>query len=266
MIENLSEDPVQKLIEIMSQLRSENGCPWDRVQTPDSLKPYLLEEAYEVVASLDENNPDEVKKELGDLLLQIVFLTEIFREKGHFNFNDVAQSITEKLIRRHPHVFGDSNEKDLLRLNKQWDAIKQSERDVKVQSAVGHIPKNLPALLQAQKISGKVAGVGFDWNRVDDVFAKLSEELEELKEAITANDTKAASDELGDLLFTVVNIGRHLNIDCESSLLKMLERFKSRFQIVEEILKKESKDIEQTSIDELDSLWQQAKAILAVNS
>ncbi len=266
MNKNLIDDPVQNLLAIMSQLRSENGCPWDKVQTPDTLKPYLLEEAYEVVASLDENCPDEVKKELGDLLLQIVFMTEIFRENGHFDFNDVADSISKKLIRRHPHVFGDSNEKDLLKLDRQWDAIKQSEREVKHQSVVGHIPGNLPALLQAQKISDRVAGVGFDWNNIDDVFEKLTEELEELKEAITAKDTKAASDELGDLLFTIVNIGRHLNIDCETSLLQMLDRFKSRFQIMEETLKKESKDIKQTSIDELESLWQKAKVILAAKS
>lgn len=260
------KDSLQNLLEIMSRLRSENGCPWDKAQTPETLKPYLLEEAYEVIGSLDENNPDEIRNELGDLLLQIVFLSEIFKEDGHFEFNDVAQAIAEKLIRRHPHVFGDSNEENLSKLNEQWEAIKQNERKVKAHSIVGHIPNNLPALLQAQKISGKVAAVGFDWNSIDDVFEKLSEELDELKEAIAAKDTNAASDELGDLLFTVVNIGRHLNIDCETSLLQMLDRFKSRFQIMEEAVKKNGKNIDQTNLDELESLWQKAKVILASNA
>jgi MazG family protein len=261
----IPDDPVEKLLRIMSILRSVDGCPWDKEQTPETLRPYLLEETYEVLAAMDLGDPDDVRQELGDLLLQIVFLSDIYAERGTFNFSDVADSISNKLIRRHPHVFGDSNEKNLEKLNQQWEAIKQSEMKKKPESLIANVPAGLPALMQAQKISEKVARAGFEWESCSDVVAKLDEEVSEIKDAINSGNKQAIEDEFGDILFTLVNIGRHLEIDAETSLLIMLERFKARFRLMEEMLSDDNKEITNAGLDVLETYWCRAKEILQGN-
>ncbi len=262
MTKKLPLDPVERLLEIMTRLRSPDGCPWDRLQTPDTLKPYLLEETYEVLAALQSDAPLEVRGELGDLLLQIVFLSELFRESGAFDFNDVAASICEKLVRRHPHVFGGSNERDLAALDRQWEEIKRTEKKSRPKSMLGHIPGNLPALLLAQKISDRVAGAGFDWENHRQVIQKLEEEMDELKEAIAGGDAGEIGDELGDILFTVVNIGRHLDVDCETALLKMTHRFRARFELLESLLENDGRNLLEMTPAEMEPYWQKAKSLL----
>ncbi len=266
MLNNLPDEPMARLIAIMSLLRSKDGCPWDREQTPASLAPYLLEEAYEALAAINAGRPDDIKKELGDLLLQIVFLAKIFEEEDQFCFDDVANAICEKMIRRHPHVFGDSDEKDMDRLNRQWDSIKRSERQHRSDSLLASIPSNLPALLQAQKISDRVARAGFDWECPADVVDKLDEEVAEIREAIKNGDQKAIEDEFGDILFTIVNIGRHLGVDSEMSLLSMLQRFKTRFQNMEALLEADGRKIDDVDSDALNSYWCLVKEQLRENS
>lgn len=256
----LPADPIKKLITIMTHLRSDAGCPWDRIQSPETLKPYLLEETYEVLSALDSCDPDEICSELGDLLLQIVFLADIYREKTIFDFDAVAESISEKMIRRHPHVFSDSNERDLAQLDRQWESIKNSEKKEVTNSILEQQKSNLPALLQAQKLSGKVARVGFDWQNHQEVMAQLEEELTELNAAVTSGDKRSIRAEIGDILFTVVNLGRHLEIDCETALLEMIERFSSRFQAMEELISQEGHQLDQLDIRKLNSYWQKIKS------
>ena len=255
------EDPIKKLIAIMAHLRSPAGCPWDQRQSPESLRPYLLEETYEVLAALDEGDPDEIMKELGDLLLQIVFLADIFKEKGLFDFDSIADSISGKLIRRHPHVFSDSKENNLLQLDRQWESIKNAERKCAVNSILEPQPSNLPALLLAQKISTKVARVGFDWTHYQEVLLQLDDELAELDEAVQIGDKTAISNEIGDILFTIVNMGRHLDIDCETALFTMTDRFSFRFRKMEDLISQDNKQIDQLGITELNLYWQKAKKI-----
>jgi len=261
MTSDLPTDPIKKLITIMMRLRSPQGCPWDRLQSPDSLKPYLLEEAYEVLAVLGSEQTDDIRDELGDLLLQIVFLAEIHRERGDFDFDEIAESICAKLIRRHPHVFADIEENDLTSLDRQWDAIKRSESGNNDNSALANLPENLPALLQAQKSSVKVARVGFDWPDADSVLAQLEDEIRELRDAIRSDRPEEVRAEIGDILFTVTNLARHLGQDAETALLEMNSRFRKRFQIMERIAREQGQDLEQLSIDDLNVLWQQAKAV-----
>ena len=245
----------------MMRLRSPQGCPWDRLKSQDSLKPYLLEEAYEVLAVLGSEQTDDIRDELGDLLLQIVFLAEIHRERGDFDFDEIAESICAKLIRRHPHVFADIEENDLTSLDRQWDAIKRSESGNNDNSALANLPENLPALLQAQKSSVKVARVGFDWPDADSVLAQLEDEIRELRDAIRSDRPEEVRAEIGDILFTVTNLARHLGQDAETALLEMNSRFRKRFQIMERIAREQGQDLEQLSIDDLNVLWQQAKAV-----
>lgn len=259
MTEKLPSEPIFRLLAIMSRLRSPNGCPWDRAQTPESLKPYLLEEAYEVLDAIDNGETGNIKEELGDLLLQVVFLAEIFQSRGEFDFASVCEAISRKLIRRHPHVFGDSNEKNIAQLDRQWDSIKRSESASEPDSLVAGIPRNLPALLQAQKISARAARAGFDWNSPAEVMNKLDEEIDELKKAMESNDKKSISREIGDILFTVVNIGRHLEVDCETSLLDMIRRFETRFREMENLILENGKIIETMDIENMEPYWQQAK-------
>ena len=265
MRENLPDDQIRKLVEIMKRLRGPRGCPWDQLQTSATLKPYLLEEAHEVLHALENEDADNIKGELGDLLLQIVFHAAIFEEQGLFDIDDIAQSISDKLIRRHPHVFGDSNEQDLGQLDRQWESIKKQERKIQPDSLLGSVQRDLPALLQAQKVSSKVARVGFDWDDLNGVLEKFEEEMQELKAAIAGGDKNETRAEFGDLLFTLVNIGRHLDIDSETALLQMLERFRKRFHLMEEMISNSGENIEAMDINQLESLWQKAKAKTGAN-
>jgi tetrapyrrole methylase family protein/MazG family protein len=249
----------EELIAIMKRLRGPGGCPWDAEQTHESLKRYLLEETYEVIEAVDAQYPEHLKEELGDLLLQPIFHAAIAEEAGTFTINDVIRTLCEKLIRRHPHVFGDQQIADSAAQIENWEQIKKSEKAAERPSALSGVPPHLPALLKAQKITEKAARVGFDWEHVDQVMAKVLEELHEFEEAMSNGDNRHMEAELGDLLFAIVNLGRFLSIDPEEALRKTINRFQRRFQHVEDRLHAQGKQMNTTSLAEMDALWEEAK-------
>lgn len=250
-----------RLLEIVATLRSPAGCPWDAEQTPESLKPYLLEETYEVLDAIDRGEPSEICDELGDLLLQIVFQARLFEERQAFDMGNVADAIADKLIRRHPHVFTAQRQGSMEALDAQWERIKAEEKESRGESptVLGGVPRHLPALLRARKISERASRVGFDWPEVDGIFAKIDEELQEFREALQRGDRQAMTDELGDLLFAVVNLGRFLNIDAEEALRQTVNRFVARFGHIETSLAERGQTLRQSSPAEMDSLWNEAK-------
>lgn len=243
------------LVSIMKRLRKE--CPWDLKQTPHSLRQYILEEAYETVEAIDNENWEELKKELGDLLLQIVFQAEIAEEKNRFTLENVIASINQKLIRRHPHVFGKIKVKDEDEVKNNWEQIKfeQEQRD----SVLAGIPLHLSGLLRAQRIQEKAAQIGFDWNKVNGIFAKLREEIAELEQAIQEKNPEETENELGDLIFTLVNLARFQRINAEDSLRKTINKFISRFHYIEKKLAENNKSIYRSSLEEMDRLWEESK-------
>ncbi|MCF6148973.1 MAG: nucleoside triphosphate pyrophosphohydrolase [Candidatus Kuenenia sp.] len=248
------------MVELMEKLRGKDGCPWDKEQTHVTLKPYLVEETYEVIDAIDSGIPDKLKEELADLFLQIVFHCQIATEKNEFDINDVMKLCLEKMTRRHPHVFGDSTAATSDEVVQQWEAIKKQEKGYEERkSVVDGLPKHLPALQKAQKVQKKVAKVGFDWKDINDVIAKVEEELEEVKAAISKKETKDMEEEIGDLLFSVVNLSRFLKFDTENILHKTIYKFVDRFKKIEKELAARGKDIEQCSIEELDSIWNMVK-------
>jgi MazG family protein len=251
-----------RLLDIMARLRSDKGCPWDAEQTPQSLKPYLLKETYEVLEAIDRNDPAAVCEELGDLLLQIVFQARIFEERLDFSMRDVIDGITEKLIRRHPHVFSEQASITSEEVSSQWDRIKKQEKSAKgqSQSVLGQVPPALPALLRVSKLTDRASRVGFDWPEVDGAFAKVHEELGEFEEALKSRNQQAMEDELGDMLFAAANLGRFLNIDPEGALRKTIARFIRRFNHVEQSLHNSGRHFQDTSLDEMSKLWQEAKS------
>ncbi len=255
-----SSQALERLLEIMATLRSPEGCPWDAKQTPKSLKPFLLEETYEVLEAIDHGDPGGIRDELGDLLLQVVFQARIFEERGDFDFSDVAGAISEKLIRRHPHVFerGKTESGDL---DDQWERIKADEKAQRGEPAtlLAGVPEQLPALLRAKKVSEKASRVGFDWQESEEVFAKVREELCEFEEARYHQDRAGMERELGDLLFSIVNLGRFLGIDAEEALRQTVNRFVLRFEHVERTLARTGQTFHNSSLEELDSLWDEAK-------
>ncbi len=249
-----------RLIEIMATLRSTNGCPWDREQTPDSLKPYLVEETYEVLEALEARDLPAFKEELGDLLLQIVFHAQLMSEKGVFTIDDVAQAIADKLVRRHPHVFGDAKVKDADEVAQNWTRIKAQEKEGKAdRSVLAGVPAGAPALIQAQRLGEKAARVGFDWTSATEVLKKVEEETEELAATLSDRTTEQQEHELGDLLFALTSLARHLNIDSETALRKAGKRFNARFRYIETHLEQNGEDIHETSPVRLEELWQTAK-------
>lgn len=254
---------LDRLLKIMAILRSPSGCPWDARQTPESLKSYLVEETYEVLDAIDRGNPSAIREELGDLLLHVVFLARIFEERGEFDLGDVAEAIADKLERRHPHVFASPRNRDSASLDAQWEAIKNREKEERGESTrvLAGVPRTFPALLRARTLSEKAARVGFDWQDVAGVKAKVREELEEFEEALAARDQKEMENELGDLLFAVVNLGRFLNIDAEVALGRTSDRFVARFEHIEEYLKSQGISFRQASLDKLESLWERAKVL-----
>jgi tetrapyrrole methylase family protein/MazG family protein len=249
----------EELIAIMKRLRGPGGCPWDAEQTHESLMRYLLEETYEVIEAVDARSPEHLKEELGDLLLQPVFHAAIAEEAGTFTINDVIRTLCEKLVRRHPHVFGDLQIADSAAQVENWEQIKKIEKSTERSSALSGVPPHLPALLKAQKITEKAARVGFDWEHVDQVMAKVLEELHEFEEAMSAGDNQHMEAELGDLLFAIVNLGRFLSINPEEALRKTISRFQRRFQHVENRLHAQGKQMSTTSLAEMDGLWEEAK-------
>lgn len=254
-------DKFAQLTVIMRRLRAPGGCPWDAEQSHESLKRYLLEECYEVIEAIDGHDPEHLKEELGDLMLQPVFHAAIAAEKGEFTMGDVLETICDKLVRRHPHVFGDQVVKSADEQVENWERIKQKEKGNERKSALSGIPPHLPALMSAQKITEKAARVGFDWEHVDQVFAKVLEELHELEETMSAGDQDRMEAELGDLLFAIVNLGRFLSLDPEEALRKTIARFARRFSHVEETLHMQGITMKDATLAEMDLLWEEAKAV-----
>jgi MazG family protein len=249
---------MEKLLKIMQELRQK--CPWDQQQTPESLTRYAIEEAYEVEAAIREGNIDEIRNELGDLLLQVVFQSQMFSEKGAFDFNDVVDAISEKLIRRHPHVFQADQFKDLSsdQVSELWKQIKQQEKKDKSVSRLDEI-KYAPALVQAQEVQKKAAQLGFDFETVTDAYAKLEEELGELQQAIRNQKNDEIQEEFGDCLFSLINVGRKLGQSSEMALLATIYKFRSRFAYIEQQAQRQNKDLQEMSLAEMDELWEQAK-------
>ncbi len=236
----------------MAQLRAPGGCPWDREQNFDTIKPYLLEETYEVMDAIDSRDWKGLAEELGDLLLQSVFFAQMASEEGHFDIRDSLDAINSKLIRRHPHVFGDGSAKTSDEVLRKWDEIKKTEKP-RPQGLLAGVPRTFPALVEAQQISSRAATAGFDWENVDQVFDKLNEEVAELN-AATSQDQK--EDELGDILFVIVNIARFLKVDPEQALRRTNAKFRSRFAHVENNL---GKPLQDATVAEMEALWQDAK-------
>jgi len=251
---------LDSLREIMAQLRSPNGCPWDQKQTHQSLIKYLLEETYEVIDAINQAEPKLLAEELGDLLLQIVFHAQIAEENQHFTLDDSIQSICEKLIRRHPHVFGDRQVESVSDVLRNWEEIKKQEANNQYRtSLLDGIPAHLPALARAEKVQSKAAKVGFQWDEVDGALDKLTEELGEFKEAIANHSTIAIEDELGDLLFSIVNVARYLDANPELALQNTTNKFIQRFKYIEERAQELGQELDKMSLAEMDQLWDEAK-------
>jgi tetrapyrrole methylase family protein/MazG family protein len=250
--------PLYRLKEIAKKLRAENGCPWDREQTFDSLKPYLIEETYEVYDAIEKGNLDELKEELGDLLYQIYAHSEIASETSSFTIDDVAEGIIAKLIKRHPHVFGSEIITDAGSVKDRWERIKKSEKS-KGGSILDSVPRHLPSLLMARRVQDKVSHIGFDWEKIDDAMSKLDEEIAEFKEAVDTQDNEKIYDEAGDILFSIVNILRFKKVDAEDALKKTIDKFTNRFKYIELKANELGKEIDEMTLYEMDELWNESK-------
>lgn len=252
---------INDLLEIMRCLRAPGGCPWDAEQTHESIRKNLIEETYEVVEAIDKKDSGMLLEELGDLLMQVVFHTQIEEEKGSFNFDDVADGVCKKLIERHPHVFGEVEVSGVDDVLDNWDAIKRRKKGQKKGSEpMLSVPRELPALMRAAKIQQKASAVGFDWPDVSGAYDKITEETQELKKAVESGVKEDISDELGDLLFSVVNVSRFLKCDAEEALTTASDKFINRFIRVEQLAKENGVDMEKASLEELDRLWDIVKS------
>jgi nucleoside triphosphate diphosphatase len=249
-----------RLVEIMARLRAPGGCPWDREQTFDTIKPYLLEETYEVLDSIDARDWDGLAEELGDLLLQSVFFAQMASEEGRFDIADSLHAINSKLVRRHPHVFADGDAKTPDDVKRKWDEIKAAEKP-RPKGLLTGISRSFPALVEAQQIASRAAGAGFDWRNVEEVLEKLREELAELDAARRSESQAAVEEEVGDLLFVIVNVARFLKVDPEQALRKTNAKFRRRFEHVEQGLEARGKSPREATIEEMEALWQEAKAL-----
>jgi MazG family protein len=242
-----------ELMGVVDRLRSEQGCPWDRQQTAQSLLPYLLEETHEVMESVTADDARALREELGDLLLHIVFQGSLASEQGRFTLGDSIRTVIDKLIRRHPHVFGDQPAADTAVIRQRWEAAKQREKG-RV-SVLDGVPLTLPALNRARRLQEKASSVGFDWQQVDDVWAKVAEEIDELREACTAGNHAAMQEEFGDVLFSLVNLGRFLGLSGEDALRQAIGKFEQRFRGIEQELARRGRRIEDATLDEMDGIW-----------
>jgi tetrapyrrole methylase family protein/MazG family protein len=270
-----------RVVEVMAALRAQDGCPWDRKQTHESLKPYLLEEAYEVIETIDQQDTEKLREELGDVLLQVLFHSQIAAETGSFTVDDVIETLSTKLVRRHPHVFGDNNQTEHVSSSEQvlaqWEDIKRAEREAtgNTQSALDGVPKTLPALLRAYQIQARASRVGFDWPQseagLEQILAKVAEEIGELREALAPSRTRTESEanrpdtneeienELGDLLFSLVNLARFLKANPEDALRRATNRFIDRFHLVEAQAADQGRVLMDMTLAEMDELWDEAK-------
>ncbi|RWD57075.1 MAG: nucleoside triphosphate pyrophosphohydrolase [Mesorhizobium sp.] len=266
---------ISRLIEIMAALRApKTGCPWDIEQNFSSIAPYTIEEAYEVADAIARGDLDDLREELGDLLLQVVYHAQMAEEAGEFAFGDVVEAITSKMIRRHPHVFGDEKARSAGMAKGMWEKIKAAEKADKRNARIARgldpedhgkgyldsVPVALPALTRALKLQEKAARIGFDWSEAAPILDKIEEEIGELREALAGGDAAPIKDEFGDMLFAVVNLGRHLKLDAEAALSGTNEKFRSRFHYVERALEAKDSSLEEAMLDEMEALWQQAKS------
>jgi len=249
---------IERLLEIVARLRGENGCPWDREQTLDSLKRFLIEESYEVLEAIESGHPQRHCEELGDVLLQVVLQARIREEQGAFTFDDVLETLTQKLVRRHPHVFGDARVADAREVLKNWERIKAAERGKDGDSTLESLPRHLPALQRAEQVQSRAARHGFDWDSAAGVVAKIDEEVREIKEALAAQPDRAA-EEIGDLLFAVVNLCRHLGIHPEEALNRSTARFVERFRKMQTLAQEAGRTFAECSPAEMDAYWEAVK-------
>ena len=248
----------QKLLNIMEKLRAEKGCPWDKEQTRESLKPFILEETYELIEAIDEDDPEKIKEELGDLLFQIVFQSQIAKEKKEFEISDVIEKIGKKMIARHPHVFGKADYKTKNEVLEYWE--EQKRREGKRQTSILEgVPETLPSLLRAHRLQDRAARVGFDWVKVDDVLEKLDEEMKEFKKALEGKRQNEIEDELGDIFFMLVNVSRFMSINPEDALRKTIAKFISRVRYIEMKAADQRRKLSDMTLEEMDTLWEEAK-------
>jgi tetrapyrrole methylase family protein/MazG family protein/ATP diphosphatase len=245
------------LWDIIKALRSKNGCPWDKKQTPQSLKKYLIEEAYEVLEAIDKGNPEEIREELGDLLFLLLFIIYLYEEEKLFTLKDLLYLTAQKMIRRHPHVFGEEVAKSAEEVIKRWQKIKKEEG--KEPSILGNIPKSLPALQRAFRLGERAGRVGFDWEKGEEVLEKIKEEIEEIKESLNNLPKEKLKEEIGDLLFSIANFSRKLEINPEEALKLALNKFENRFKLLEKEIEKRGLSWEKLSIKELDQIWEEIK-------
>jgi tetrapyrrole methylase family protein/MazG family protein len=248
------------LLEIMARLRGPHGCPWDREQTRTSLKPFLIEEAYEVLEAVESGSAAALREELGDLLFQAVFHAQLAAEAGEFTMTDVLDALTRKMVRRHPHVFADGTVTTAVDALRQWEAIKRSEADGQRASVLDGVPRSLPSLLRAQRVQSKAARVGFDWHTAEAAWDKVREEMHEVGEAVAGGDRDRVQAELGDVLFSLVNVARLSDIDAEEALHGAITKFRTRFASIEADLTARGAEAASTTPEELDRLWNVAKA------
>lgn len=247
----------EDVVELSKYLRSPEGCPWDKKQTLETLPPFILEEAYEVIQAIETADAEELKEELGDLLFQVVFASQMCSEEGKFGIEDVVDQLFHKLVRRHPHVFGEEKAKDAEEAIKRWHGEKLKEKTRK--RNLLEIPRSMPALLRAQRVGEKASHVGFDWSKPEEVIEKVKEELEELEEAIESKERNAIEREWGDLVFSLVNLARHLKIDAEISAHRATDEFIRRFGRIEEKANEKGKNLSELSLKEIDEIWEEVK-------
>jgi len=257
-----TEQDFQNLLKIIKKLRSPDGCLWDISQKKEDVGRYLIEEAYEVIDAIDSGSPKGLKEELGDLLFQILFLARISEENGQFDISDVIKEISQKMIRRHPHVFENKKVKDIEDIKSNWEDIKKQEKDIqdKDQSLFSQIPKFLPSLLMAQKITKEASKVGFDWENVDGVLKKIEEELGEFKAALRSKEKEKLKDEIGDIIFSVVNLSRFVEVSADEALRSSIKKFTERFSYIEEKSKEQGKTLSETTLEEMEQLWNESKS------
>ncbi len=247
-----------ELVKIVAKLRSPEGCPWDRKQDRESLKPYLVEEFYEVIDAIEDNDADGTCEELGDLLFQIVLQSQLSKEEGTFDINDVVNGIASKMVRRHPHVFGDNKLKTSEDVTEWWDEHKKKEGKNK-KSVMDRVPRSLPALVRAREIQLKATKVGFDWDRIEDAFGKLEEEIKEFKAALQTKKHSDVESEIGDIIFVLVRIANFVNVSAEDALRNTIKKFIGRFEYIESAASKQGKTLSDMTLTEMDSLWEEAK-------
>lgn len=252
------KDAFADLVRLMARLRGPKGCPWDKEQTHETLKPYLIEEAYEVLEALDKSDDQEFQEELGDLLFQILFHAQIAREQKRFSIEDVLSGSLKKMRGRHPHVFGTTKLSGTAQVLRNWEKIKRLEGK-SASSLLDGVPRQLPALLRAHRVQDKASRVGFDWDSVDKVFGKLDEELAEFRAAYRQGDSRKIEEELGDILFSLVNVARFLETNPEEALKKTINKFITRFKYIEQEIGKKGGDLHRASLEEMDRLWDEAK-------